>query len=203
MSSTARSLISYMDDHEIRNSHLVGYSMGGRLALYLAVHFQRYFMTVTLESVNPGLPDKEEKHRRVKLDEERAQEIQTIPAELFLRKWYSAPLFNSLREHPDFESLIRQRLRMENKEWSKSLKGMGLGKQPSLWKRLKILSVPILILAGEKDQKFRKIAFQMREIHPDFRVSVVKGCGHNIHFEKSDHFIGEINRFLNSVQEAS
>jgi 2-succinyl-6-hydroxy-2,4-cyclohexadiene-1-carboxylate synthase len=201
MSVTAGSLIRYLDDHDIRKSHLVGYSMGGRLALYLAVHFERYFMTVTLESVSPGLAEKSEKLKRVELDEERAREIRNLSTERFLKKWYSAPLFKSLREHPDFEHLIEQRLKTKNKDWSKSLQGMGLGKQPSLWNRLKFLSTPILILAGEKDEKFRKIAFQMREIHPDFRVSVVKGCGHNIHFEKRDQFLQEINQFLNSVQE--
>ena len=203
MFSTATSLIGYLDDHGIRQSHLVGYSMGGRLALYLAVHFQTYFMTVTLESANPGLPEKEEKLRRVELDEERAQEIQTTPAELFLRKWYSAPLFKTLREHPDFEHLIEQRLKMKNRDWSRSLRGMGLGKQPSLWRRLKFLSAPILILAGEKDEKFRNIALKMTEINPGFRLSVIKGCGHNIHFEKEARFLREINQFLNSVQEVS
>jgi 2-succinyl-6-hydroxy-2,4-cyclohexadiene-1-carboxylate synthase len=201
MSKTAGSLIGYLKSAGIQNCHLLGYSMGGRLALYIAVNFPQECNRVVLESANPGLIDEKEKKVRRKYDEELAREIEKNSAEEFLDKWYSMPLFQTLKEHPGFKELLENRIRYYNKDLSKSLVGMGLGNQASFWNKLNQLKMPILILTGEKDEKFRKIALQMYRKNKGFRVSVVRDCGHNVHFEDPETFVWEVKKFLKSEED--
>ncbi len=196
ISATAKSLIEFLDGQNIERSVLVGYSMGGRLALYLAVHYPHYFEKVILESTSPGMQMSNERLARRISDERLANEMENMSTENFLQKWYDQPLFNSLRTHPKFEELLRQRISNNSVNWSASLLGMGVGRQPSLWNKLENLNMPILILAGEKDQKFRNIAFQMKELNPDFSISIIPQCGHVIHVEDEYRFYSEVNKFL-------
>jgi 2-succinyl-6-hydroxy-2,4-cyclohexadiene-1-carboxylate synthase len=196
ISNTAKYLVDFLVDRGIQKCHLVGYSMGGRLALYLATKYPEIFDKVILESVNPGLSSKREKMRRIEQDEKLAREIENLPVDVFLKKWYDLPLFQSLKKHPNFSELFDRRCKFRNKSWPESLRGMGLGRQPALWRKLAHLKMPILILAGEKDEKFRKIAFQMKQENSGFDISVVRECGHNVHFENQKQFLIEVENFL-------
>jgi 2-succinyl-6-hydroxy-2,4-cyclohexadiene-1-carboxylate synthase len=196
MSNVAKALINYLMNHGIKSCHLVGYSMGGRLALYLTINYPDIFKKVILESVNPGLSDRTEKGLRVERDEIIARNIEKSKVDVFLQKWYNLPLFQSLREHPHFDELIDRRQKFSNKNWPNALRGMGLGKQPSLWNKLAYLQNDILILAGEKDKKFSKIAFLMKKYNSGFKIISVKDCGHNVHFECQKEFLVEIENFL-------
>ena len=202
MSVTARSLIEFLSSLDIRRSVIVGYSMGGRLALYLAVQYPHYFEKVILESASPGLQRKEDRLLRRKNDEWLATKMKNMPLENFLNEWYNLPIFKSLRNHPKFKELLGQRLASHTVNWTASLRGMGVGRQPPLWKKLKDLTMPILILAGEKDQKFRNISFQMKKLNPDFTVSIVPRCGHVIHFEDESRFYLEVIKFLTDRGES-
>jgi 2-succinyl-6-hydroxy-2,4-cyclohexadiene-1-carboxylate synthase len=196
VSATARSLIRLLDSKKTGPSVLIGYSMGGRLALYLAVHYPDYFDKVILVSTSPGLQKKKDRLARQINDKRLADEMGNMTIEAFLQKWYDQPLFNSLKEHPKFEELLRQRLGNQVKNWPASLRGMGVGKQPSLWNKLEYLKMPVLILVGEKDQKFRYIAFQMKDLNPNFIISIIPQCGHVIHVENEDAFYSELYNFL-------
>lgn len=201
ISSTAKSLIKFLEGREIKQSVLLGYSMGGRLALYLAHHYSYFFKKVILESTSPGLRKKQDRIIRQKRDENLAADMERMNTEEFLQKWYLQPLFNTLRNHPKFNELLQQRIINQSILWPASLRGMGVGRQPSLWGKLKYLTMPILILAGEKDQKFRYIAFQMKDLNPEFSISVVPHCGHVIHVEDEDRFYQEVNKFLTDKGE--
>lgn len=202
ISATAKSLITFLDSREIKRSVLLGYSMGGRLALYLAIHYPHYFERVILESASPGIQNKKDRLIRQKNDADLAAEMAQMRTEEFLQKWYEQPLFSYLRNHPKFNELLQQRMSNSSIYWSASLRGIGTGRQPSLWRKLKNLNMPILILAGEKDRKFRYIAFQMKELNPDFSISVAPRCGHVIHLEDEDRFCKEVNKFLTDKGES-
>ncbi len=193
---TAKEICRFLQDLKIEKSYLIGYSMGGRLALYLAVYYPEYFQSIILESTSPGIENVRERIKRQKKDSKNAEELQTGDFGKFLKRWYSQPLFRSLKEHPKFLELYKQRFVNDAFGLAKSLRFMGTGIQPSLWLNLKDIKIPILILAGEKDEKFGKIAFQMEELIPNCRMHIVKECGHNIHFEKPHIFIKYTQEFL-------
>ncbi len=193
---TAKEICRFLRDLKIETSYLIGYSMGGRLALYLAVFYPEYFQGIVLESTSPGIEKVRERIERRKIDNKNAEELKTGDFGKFLERWYSQPLFRSLKQHPKFTELFKQRLVNDSFGLAKSLRFMGTGTQPSLWMNLKDIKIPVLILAGEKDEKFSEIAFQMEELIPNCKVHIVKGCGHNIHFEKPNIFIKHTHEFL-------
>lgn len=167
---------------------LLGYSMGGRLALYLG--FSGYFRALILESASPGLASPIEREQRRASDERLAASIERDGMAAFVASWEQLPLFASQRALP---AEIRQRLRnqrLQNRPGglANSLRGMGTGSQPALYERLPTLELPVLLLAGELDAKFYAIARQMREALPRASLEIVPGAGHTIHLEQPELF---------------
>ncbi|NOX36222.1 MAG: 2-succinyl-6-hydroxy-2,4-cyclohexadiene-1-carboxylate synthase [Calditrichaeota bacterium] len=180
---------------------LIGYSLGGRLALYLAVHYPDLFRAIVLESASPGLRTASERHQRRQWDEHWARQLEREPFPRFLEKWYNQPLFRTLKHHPSFDALFRQRLNNRPEWLAHVLRGMGTGVQPSLWEHLPTLKKPLLLLTGEKDPKFRAISEEMVRMAPKCSVKVIAGCGHNIHRENPDAFVQAILDFLHHPLE--
>ena len=180
---------------------VVGYSMGGRLALYMALHYPDLFRAIILESASPGLPSASERHKRRIQDEHRARQLELEPFPQFLKKWYDQPLFQTLKQHPSFDALFRQRLNNCPKLLARVLREMGTGVQPSLWEHLPSLKKPLLLLTGEKDPKFRAISEEMAKMAPKCSIKVITGCGHNIHRENPEAFVKAILDFLHQPLE--
>lgn len=193
---TAQRVIFLLEQLNRKESILVGYSMGGRLALYLALYFPKYWTQVILESASPGLKNENERQQRRLYDEELAQQLETESFDSFLEKWYKLPLFAPTRSHPLFALLFQQRLKNNPNELAKSLRFMGTGTQPSLWERLDHLKVPALLLVGEYDTKFCQIASEMILVCPRFKMEVVPKVGHNLHFEDSHGFVKSLWNFF-------
>ncbi|MDM9385607.1 2-succinyl-6-hydroxy-2,4-cyclohexadiene-1-carboxylate synthase [Chlorogloeopsis sp. ULAP01] len=200
MANTALSLINLLDYLRIPKGLLVSYSMGGRLALYLALHFPHRFTKVVLESASPGLPTELERLERVQKDEQIARKLDRIVEKSdwisFLSNWYSQPIFGNIKNHVQFQKLIEIRLQNNPKELAKSLRMMGIGFQPSLWEKLQDNTIPLLLLAGEYDEKFVDINTQMANICKLSQLKVIRDAGHNIHFENTMAFVENIRQFL-------
>lgn len=196
MPQTAQALIALLDRLTIDQCFLVGYSMGGRLALYLTLHFPQRFSQVILEGASPGLKTEMERAQRRAVDEKLAQKLETIPFKAFLLEWYHQPLFQSLRQQHNWEKLIEHRLEQNPKELSKSLRNMGTGNQPSLWEKLPENSVPILLLVGEYDHKFRQINTEIFQRCPLAQLKIIPHTGHNIHWENPQIYVKELIQFL-------
>lgn len=196
MESTARGIIRFLDESGISSCVLVGYSMGGRLALYLALHFSNYFSKVVLESASPGLKTQAERNQRIQKDLALAKRLETEDFSAFLAAWYRQPLFASLQAHPQFEQMLTHRLCNDPFKLATSLRYLGTGQQPSLWNTLRLNSVPILLLAGALDQKFVDINIEMAACHPLITLNIADRCGHNIHFENAAWYAQTIQSFL-------
>jgi 2-succinyl-6-hydroxy-2,4-cyclohexadiene-1-carboxylate synthase len=196
MEATAQGIIEGLNALQIRPEGLVGYSMGGRLALYLALHFPDYFSKVILESASPGLKTEAERQVRQERDRHLAQQLITEDFAVFLKNWYEQPLFASLRQHPGFGELCDRRLHNDPEGVGRSLLHLGLGSQPSLWHRLQDISVPLLLLVGEQDEKFVSINRQMEAQGVTAQLKVMPNCGHNIHFENPKGYAQQISAFL-------
>jgi 2-succinyl-6-hydroxy-2,4-cyclohexadiene-1-carboxylate synthase len=184
----AISIIKLLDDLKIKKCYLVGYSMGGRLALYLAIYFFERFYRVVLESASPGLELSEERKERVEIDNGWAEMFENETYDHFLEKWYQQPLFHSLRKHKAFPKLLKRRKEDAASDVSHVLREMGCGTQPALWYQLEHMVIPVLAVAGGEDEKYKAIASAMHLHYHRVQVKVVEHCGHNIHFENSIEF---------------
>ncbi|MDP8899869.1 MAG: alpha/beta fold hydrolase, partial [Actinomycetota bacterium] len=137
MEGAARSVLETLDATGTDRAAIVGYSMGGRLALYLALRHPKRCAGLFLESTSPGLEDAGERTARRAADEEKAARLEGGDLQGFLREWYRQPIFAPLARDEDLlRRTIEDRLRNDPAELAKSLRGMGTGSQPSLWGEL-------------------------------------------------------------------
>lgn len=201
MAKTADALINLLDELEVRRCFLVGYSMGGRLALYLTLHFPQRFHKVILESASPGLSTDKERLERIKRDEQIARKLvrsfERDDFYKFLENWYNQPIFGNIKNHPQFEQMIENRLQNNPVELAKSLRFMGTGVQPALWDKLQQNKIPLLLLVGEKDLKFVDINTKMAKINEYCELKIVENAAHNIHLENTSIFVKNIRDFFN------
>ncbi len=202
MPNTAQGIINLLDELNIFQCFLIGYSMGGRLALYLTLHFPERFSQVVLESASPGLAREVDRLERVRRDNQIAQKLTRIAQNqnndfaIFLSTWYSQAIFGNIKNHPQFEQLITSRLQSNPNELVKSLRLMGTGNQPSLWEKIKRNQRPILLLVGEYDDKFIDINTKMADICKYCRLKIISHTAHNTHFENPQAFVENINIFF-------
>ncbi|MBW4591453.1 MAG: 2-succinyl-6-hydroxy-2,4-cyclohexadiene-1-carboxylate synthase [Brasilonema angustatum HA4187-MV1] len=200
MPNTADTVINLLDNLKITKCFLVGYSMGGRLALYLTLHFPQRFTKVVLESASPGLLTEAERVERVKRDEQIARKLERSVCRndfvTFVYNWYNQQIFGLIKDHPQFHRLLEVRLQNHPIELAKSLRFMGTGCQPSLWEMLKKNKNPVLLLAGEYDEKFIDVNTEMTNICESCQLKVIQTSAHNIHFENVKAFVENLQYFL-------
>ena len=194
---TSRRVLDSLGELEIARSVLVGYSMGGRLTLYLALRHPARFAGLFLESTSPGLESAEEREARREADERRAKRLESEDFGWFLEDWYSQPLFASLaRDEALLRRTIEARWRNDPAELAKSLRGMGTGSQPSLWGELPGLRVPALAVAGALDEKYARVAKRMEAASPVISFASITGVGHNVHAEALGRYLETLQDFL-------
>ncbi|WP_240793461.1 2-succinyl-6-hydroxy-2,4-cyclohexadiene-1-carboxylate synthase [Psychrobacillus vulpis] len=167
---------------------LVGYSMGGRLALAYAAKYP--VDKLILESSSPGLANVSERLQRKQADSLLAERIINEGIKSFVNYWENIPLFHSQKSIPYEKQLAIREERLTQSEigLSNSLKGFSTGVQTSYWDKLEQITFPTLLLTGELDQKFCEIAKQMASYLPNAKWKVVTGVGHAIHVENPELF---------------
>jgi 2-succinyl-6-hydroxy-2,4-cyclohexadiene-1-carboxylate synthase len=161
---------------------LVGYSMGGRLALHVAVALGGRVERVVLIGASPGIADPVQRGARRRSDEQLAAEIERSTMEEFAGRWAQTPMLAGLPD-PVLARVHADRLRSTPSGLANALRGLGTGALPSLWGRLEELTMPVTLMVGERDQKFREIADQMSSLLADAEVVAVAGAGHAVHLE--------------------
>lgn len=174
---------------ELNRLTLVGYSMGGRTALAYACSFPERLKGLVLESASPGLRTDEEQQERRTRDEGLAQRIVSGGITNFVDRWENIQLFDSQKSLSEQvkQAVREERLAQNPIGLANSLKGMGTGAQESYWERLKNLEIPVLLVTGQLDGKFRSIAEEMAELLPEAIHKTIEG-GHAIHVEKPAEF---------------
>ncbi|CAA9438289.1 2-succinyl-6-hydroxy-2,4-cyclohexadiene-1-carboxylate synthase [uncultured Rubrobacteraceae bacterium] len=193
----ARAVIGILDGLEVIRPLVAGYSMGGRLALYLALHYPERCAGLFLESASPGLQNSSKRAARRAADESKAKRLESGDLEAFLRDWYRQPLFASLARDGDLlRRTIEARRRNDPGELARSLRGMGTGSQPSLWGELEGLGVPALAVAGGLDGKYAGISSRMAGINPRIGSAVIDGAGHAVHAEAPAEYVALLGRFV-------
>jgi len=177
---------------------LVGYSMGGRIALHVALARPEHVRRLVLESASPGLDTERGRAERRAEDEALADWIEEEGVAAFVEHWTTLPLFESHRAlSPETKERIR-RLRMENRAagLAGALRGLGTGALPGLWGRLDELACPVLLIAGALDTKFVRIAREMAPSIQNVRLEEIDGAGHTIHLEAPQAWLDVVRPFL-------
>ena len=182
LQGAAEAVLDTLDHGNIDRPILYGYSMGGRLALYLALRWPDRFSSAFLESTSPGLATASEQSARFQHDKRLAQSIQTDFPE-FLNNWYQADLFKSLKTHPSFPQLLDRRHQNDPDELTRSLLNMGTGSQPSLWSELPQAKIPLHLIVGTADPKFCAINQKIQQLCPTAQLHQIPNIGHNLHVE--------------------
>ncbi|WHY66075.1 2-succinyl-6-hydroxy-2,4-cyclohexadiene-1-carboxylate synthase [Neobacillus sp. SuZ13] len=203
MDAAASDLNTILVQMGIEQVDLLGYSMGGRLALTFALLYPGRVRKLILESSSPGLAmESEKQHRRMK-DAELANFIQEQGIIAFVDYWEEIPLFSTMKRLPwETQKKIRkQRLKNSPIGLTNSLLGMGTGSQYSWWGRLSELTCEVLLLTGAEDHKFCAIARQMMKEMKNSSWVVIDGCGHAIHVEEPEKFGTIVSDFLSNVNK--
>lgn len=182
---------------KIERTHLVGYSMGGRLALYFALTYPEMVDKLVLESANPGIDAESERAERATLDDKLAARLRRDGMGAFLEFWYNIPLFASLNNYPALkDELIYKRVAQNPENMARVLSELSPGRQPELWSRLSELELPTLLIAGELDEKYCRITSQMGATLLKSTRVMLPGCGHNVHSEAPAAFFDQLNVWL-------
>lgn len=179
---------------------VVGYSMGGRLALVAACHDPLAFSGLVLESAGLGPATDAERCAAAGRDADAAACLRTEGVEAFMDGWERLPLFASQGFLP---ACVRSRLRAgrcanDAEALARTFEEAGQHAMPNCAEEIGSLSLPVLYLAGSKDRKYRAIAEGLKPASR-MTVQVVGGAGHNIHLEAPDAFVCAVEAFLNAA----
>ena len=175
-----------------RRFALCGYSMGGRVALHVALAAPERVARLILVASSPGIGDDTERARRRAADRQLADELERDPFEDFIERWRTQPLFAD--DPPEVGALAREDQRRNDPyPLAKVMRGIGTGEMQPLWDRLGELSMPVTVVAGERDAKFRVLGERMAELIPDAELVVVAG-GHGLPLESPGALVEAIDQ---------
>ena len=186
-----------LDNMGIERVVVAGYSMGGRLALRLALAHPARCSALVLESTSPGIASPDERAARRRSDAELADLIEREGIEAFVDRWETLPLWASQQSLPPEDRLRQRRIRLSHSPagLANSLRGAGAGEDPPVLDRLGELTMPVLLLAGALDAPYVEHANAMAARIPDALVHVEPGAGHAVHLERPRRVASIIHRF--------
>jgi 2-succinyl-6-hydroxy-2,4-cyclohexadiene-1-carboxylate synthase len=179
---------------------LHGYSMGGRLALRYALAYPQTIRGLIIESANYGLEAQNLIKDRKQIDEERAQAIEADFSS-FVEEWQTLSIFNSGQPEPKkaakfYESIQEQQ---NPKQMANSLRGFGTASMESVKAELSTLNLPVLILAGEGDSKYKEIGCEMHELFRQSTLNIIPNAGHRVHRDQPDAFVMAVKNFMMTI----
>ncbi len=171
---------------------LCGYSLGGRVALHLALAAPERLTRLVLVSTSAGIEDPTERAERRVADRRLADELERIPFEQFIERWRTQPLFAD--DPPEVGALAREDQRRNRPgALAEALRGLGTGEMAPLWRRLPELTMPVTVVVGARDAKFRALGERMAGLLPDARLLIIRG-GHGLPLEGPDALALELEQ---------
>jgi 2-succinyl-6-hydroxy-2,4-cyclohexadiene-1-carboxylate synthase len=202
---TLADLSSLLDVLGARRTAVLGYSMGGRIALHLALDLAarapERVTALVLESTSPGIESAPEREARAASDAMLAAAIERDGTAAFVARWEALPLFATQAHLPAATraALRHQRLANHPRGLAHSLRALSVGRHAPLHTRLPGLRLPTLLLAGELDDAYRRHAEWMGATLPRARVVVVPEAGHAVHLEQPAAFARAVRDFLEAT----
>ncbi len=176
---------------------LCGYSLGGRIALHVALAVPERVSRLVLVSTTAGIEDASERAERSAADHRLADELERIPFEDFIERWRTQPLFAD--DPPEVDALAREDQRRNRPEaLAAVLRGVGTGEMAPLWSRLGELRMPVTVIVGDRDAKFQALGRRMTDLLPNGELTIVPG-GHGLALENP----AAVARVLELTSEAT
>jgi len=204
MECCTRDLLAVLDARGVARAHLLGYSLGARVALGLALAAPQRAASLLLVGARAGLAEAAARSARRRADEKLADDILARGMAWFTDYWMALPLFQSQRRlGAEFWAAAKaQRLRNRPEGLANSLRGIGLGAQPPLAESLAGLEVPALLITGALDARFGEAADELARRIPRACRAVLPQAGHAAHLENPRAFARALRRFLAAVEDS-
>lgn len=169
-----------LDQAQLARVHLLGYSLGGRIALTFAGRYPERLASLTLEAAHPGLLSPDERRQRQQQDNQWAARFSREPLTAVLADWYRQPLFADLTED-ERRALVAERSQGDAAALAAMLSGCSLASQPDLRPIIAALPAPVHYLFGRLDLRFAALAGALAEAVPQLNLHPVSAAGHNCH----------------------
>lgn len=178
--------------------YVVGYSLGGRLALGMLVRHPDLFVGAATIGANPGIDGEDERKTRRDADEAWARLIEERGLAAFDREWSDLPLFHSQRELGASVAEEQRAIRLGHDAGALAgaMRALSLGAMPDYRPSLVGIPCPVELIAGGRDPKFVALARLMAELLPAGTVRVIEGSGHNVLLEAPRELARLLNRSL-------
>jgi 2-succinyl-6-hydroxy-2,4-cyclohexadiene-1-carboxylate synthase len=171
---------------------LLGYSMGGRMALHALLEKDHPWQAAVIVSAHPGLENEADRAARRAADAEWATQALAGNWQSFLTAWNAQPILHGgpMRDAQASNSLI-----MRRREIARSFVDWSLGAQEPLWDRLHEIKIPVLWIAGENDSKFLALAERAASLVPNGHLAIAP-AGHRVPWEAENWCAGQVASFL-------
>lgn len=179
--------------HTVGSATYIGYSFGARVALHIALSYPNLCERLVLISGTAGIEDDNERAERRHDDELLGEYIMETGMNRFINEWLSQPMFAGLA--PEF-AYIEERKQNLPEDMADSLRYAGTGTQEPLWSQLHHLSMPVLIVAGQKDAKFTALAERMHSLIPSSTLEIFDNVGHTVQLEDVRAFTNRLREWL-------
>ena len=193
--SICSDLSVFLQDLDLKQPKLIGYSLGARLGLYVHLTLSYQFDALFLESLNPGLLDTTQKVKRAEKDQKLSDKILYNGYDEFLVGWYSSKLFSDLSK----EELFASALKFNSNNQALILKNLSPGLMPNMWQELGSIDVPVCLLTGDLDSKFTEYSKKVLNLIPNSRHEIVLGAGHNLHLSNPIEYTKILREFLTHI----
>lgn len=197
LNELGREINRYVEKKTSTESHynvLLGYSLGGRIALHALKNNPSLFRAAILLSTHPGLDSFEQRKTRLEADKQNAKTFRVLPWKELMKKWNSQPVFAG-----EENLFIRNENDYDRENLAKILTIGSLGVQEDFKSYLALWSLPLLWLVGEKDKQFREEADKLVLFHPQSKIRVVSGGGHRFPWAQKKESKEQISEFFKSV----
>lgn len=199
-------LVHAVRDELKQPSIMVGYSLGGRVALHAALRTESTVSMrgLIVEGANPGIDDVSQRSERARLDAQRAEEIERDGLTAFLDRWYRLPLFGFEEddEAARMKLVNKRAAHQDPSSIARILREASPGRVPSLWPVLSKLSLPLAFIHGSKDKRYADIGERLRVTCPHARVHSIANAGHNAHDENPEAFAEIVAAFARRLDRS-
>ncbi|GIU29770.1 2-succinyl-6-hydroxy-2,4-cyclohexadiene-1-carboxylate synthase [Shewanella schlegeliana] len=180
----------------ISQYHLVGYSLGGRIALHLARLYPQALQSLCLESCHPGLQNADDRVARQANDRDWADKLANLPIKEFLSLWYQQAVFSDLTQ-AERKQLIHKRANNSAMALLNCYQATSLAEQQDLWDTPSLLPISSHFIAGHQDQKFMALAKRWQQQQP-LSLHCIEASGHNVHLAAPEAFTEQLKTIFAS-----
>ena len=196
-----RSQLQLLDRHLQEQHILLGYSMGGRLALHYTLTDLGHCCGLVLVGTTPGIVDEDSRQSRKQWDEQMAHQLEEKGSKIFFDEWAKLPIIQSQERIPYKYRQAMKRCRTNNDAHAvaASMRGFGSGAMPHCWSEISQLTIPILMIVGAEDQKYIPIANQMKNVQPAAELHLIANAGHCAHLEQPEAFQSILNEWIRRI----